>query len=145
MDRPLVGVCLCIRRNDGKILLHKRKGKHAPGTWAFTGGHLEKWESFEECVLREMREEVGDVNVTKPVYWTTVNTLFRDEDKHYVVVCMVCDYISGEPRVMESDKCECWEWYSWDNLPSPLMKGLQILKDNDINPFNYHIGLDNVR
>jgi len=26
----------------------------------------------------------------------------------------------GEPKVMEPDKCERWDWYDMDELPSPL-------------------------
>ena len=47
LNVPLIGVALCIRR-DNKVLLHKRKGKHAPGSWVFTGGHLEKYEDFDQ-------------------------------------------------------------------------------------------------
>ena len=132
-DRPLVGVALVIRKN-GKVLLHKRKGKHSPGTWAFTGGHQEKWESFEETAIREMIEEVGNLEVTIPVFWTAINTFFPKENKHYVVIIMISDWISGEPQVIEPEKCECWEWYSWDALPEPLMEGLQILKDKNLDP-----------
>jgi len=134
---PRVGVCLCVRR-DNKVLLHKRKGTHAGGTWAFSGGHLEKWETWEKCALREHLEEAGDMKVTPPKFWTAVNTMFREEGRHYVVICMMSDWISGEARVMEPDKCECWEWYSWNNLPSPLMQGLQILKNQEKNPFAFN-------
>lgn len=133
--RPQVGIALIVRKN-GKVLLHKRKGKHAHGTWAFAGGHQEKWESFEQTAIREMIEEAGPLKVTKPVFWTAVNTMFPVENKHYVVVMMVCDWISGEPEVMEPKKCECWEWHSWDSLPDPLMQGLQILKNNELNPMD---------
>jgi len=134
-DYPQVGVALCIRRN-GKVLLHKRKGNHSPGTWAFPGGHLEKWETWEICALREMYEEAGkEMTVTSPKFWTAVNTRFYDEEKHYVVLFMVSDWISGEAEVKEPKKCECWDWFSWDELPPPLMMGLDILVTTKRSPF----------
>lgn len=130
MNRPLIGIALCVRRGN-KVLLHKRKGKHAPGTWAFPGGHMEMWETFEETAIRELKEEAGDkIKVRDIKFWTAVNTRFIAEGKHYVVVMLVADWIEGEAEVIEPDKCECWGW-----LPIPLMQGLQIVVDNKLNPF----------
>lgn len=132
---PQVGVALVIRR-DNKVLLHKRKGKHASGTWGFPGGHLEGFERFEEGALRELREEAGSgIFVTWPQLWTVANTRFFDEYKHYVVVFMLSDWISGEAVLMEPEKNEGWEWFSWDALPEPLMMGIQNLVERSMNPF----------
>ena len=141
--RPLIGICVCIRRYEpgkngspGKVLLHKRKGKHASGTWAFPGGHMECWETFEQTARREMIEEAGsDLEINNVRFWTASNTRFFDEEKHYVVLFMVADWISGEAVVMEPEKCEGWEWFDWDNLPSPLMMGIQDIVDRKLNPF----------
>ncbi len=32
----------------------------------------------------------------------------------------MADWLSGEPNVMEPDKCEGWAWYDLNNLPKPL-------------------------
>lgn len=133
-DRPEVGVAVIVRRNN-KVLIHKRKSSHSYGKWGFPGGHFEKWETFEECALRELREEAGNVKVTTPKYWTIQNTSFYEEDKHVVVLFMICDWISGEAEVMEPDKCDSWEWRSWYNLPQPLMPGIQSLVEKEMNPF----------
>ncbi|MCK9458645.1 MAG: NUDIX domain-containing protein [Proteobacteria bacterium] len=139
--RPLIGVCVCICRREpssGKVLLHKRKGKHAPGTWAFPGGHMEKWESFEGVVRRELEEEAGpDIEIDNLQFWTVANTRFHDEDKHYVVLFIMADWVSGEPKIMEPEKCECWEWFDWNDLPSPLMMGIQDIVDRKLSPFDY--------
>lgn len=58
--RPLVDIGLFVLK-DGRVMLHKRN--HTPRVWAFPGGHLEEWESFEECALRELKEEAGDIIV----------------------------------------------------------------------------------
>ena len=47
---------------------------------------------------------------------------------------MICDLISGEPKVMEPDKNEQWQWFSWDNLPSPLIIGCEELVKRGLNP-----------
>ena len=131
---PRVGVGLCIIkderywREECLVLLGQRKSKHGKDMWGFPGGHLEKWEDFESCALRELEEECGKIEVNLPRLWCVENTKFKDEDKHYVVVFMKCDWLSGEPQNMEPDKCERWEWFNWDNLPKPLMPGIKQIK-----------------
>ena len=78
---PQVGVCLCIVR-DKKVLLHKRKGGHSDGHWAFPGGHLEFGETFEKGALRELKEEAGrSIKTTKPEFWTVANTIYKKPEK----------------------------------------------------------------
>jgi len=45
----------------GKLLILKRKpdDDSYPGVWDCVGGHFEKGESAEQCMLREAREESG--------------------------------------------------------------------------------------
>ena len=135
MDRPLIGICVFVRR-DNKILLHKRKGKHAPGTWACPGGHMELWEDFADTALREMAEEAGlDLKIENIKFWAVSNTRFYDEGRHYVVISLTADWISGEAQVVEPEKCECWQWFAWNELPSPLLMGLQDVVSRNLNPF----------
>ncbi|MCL6477396.1 MAG: (deoxy)nucleoside triphosphate pyrophosphohydrolase [Peptococcaceae bacterium] len=50
---------------DGQVLIAKRKaGKRLASFWEFPGGKLEDGETPEECLKREMKEELGiEVNV----------------------------------------------------------------------------------
>lgn len=127
-EQPNVGVGLAVIR-DGMVLLHKRKGNHAPDTWAFPGGHLELYESFSDCALREMREEAGDdLQIGRVHYWDTLNTIFYDEQKHYIVIFMWADWISGEAIITEPDKNAMWKWWHWTDLPANKMQGLDLLR-----------------
>ncbi len=110
------------------ILLHKRKGKHKPGYWCSPGGHLEYGETWEQCALREIAEECGpDLKIKDLRYWHTVDTFYPEENKHYVTIFFQAMYVSGQAQVMEPDKCELWNWFSWWEQPQPLMLGNQKL------------------
>jgi mutator protein MutT len=53
-------VCAAIIREKGMILVSTRpEGKAAEGKWEFPGGKVEPGESFGECIIREMREELA--------------------------------------------------------------------------------------
>lgn len=116
-QRPKVGVGIVVI-GDGKVLLGKRKGSHGEGSFAFPGGHLEMGETLEQCTVRELAEETG----LKPLSiqegpWT--NDIMEDS-KHYVTIFAFVDRFEGKLELLEPHKCEGWQWYDWDKLPSPL-------------------------
>jgi 8-oxo-dGTP diphosphatase len=120
-NQPRVGVGIMIFK-EGKVLIGKRKGSHGEGEYAWPGGHLEYMESFEECAKRETREEAG-IEIENVRFLRLINS--RDyPPKHYVDIGLIAEWKSGEPRVMEPEKCESWGWYDPENLPQPLFKFL---------------------
>ena len=112
-----VGVGVMIMK-DGKVLLGKRKALHGQGEYSPPGGHLEYMESFEDAVIREVAEECG--LKIKNIKFVHVANIFAYKPKHYINIFFYADWESGEPEVLEPDKCESWEWYDLDKLPEPL-------------------------
>jgi len=132
-NRPGVGVGVIIVK-DNKVLLGKRKNAHGEGDWAFPGGHLEMNEAWEDCVKREVMEEVG-IEVKNIRFASATNDIFEKESKHYITLFMMTNYAAGEVQAMEPEKCEQWQWFEWDNLPSPCFVPLQNLLKQNFNPF----------
>ena len=130
---PKVGVGVCVVK-DGRVLLGKRKNAHGQGSWCFPGGHLEFNESVEDCAKREVLEETG-LSIKNLRVGPYTNDIFEKENKHYVTLFVVADCDSGEAKLMEPEKCEKWEWFDWDKLPSPLFLSLQNLLKRKYNPF----------
>lgn len=131
-ERPKVWVGVIVVK-DGKILLWKRKNAHGEGSWSFPGGHLEFYETWEECAVRETMEETG-INIKNVRFSTATNDIFKAEEKHYITIFMICDYDSGTVEVMEPEKCEKWEWFEWDKLPKPLFVPIENLLKKNFNP-----------
>lgn len=53
-------VTAAIIRDNGKILIAQRqKGDHLEDHWEFPGGTLKENESLEQCLARELKEELG--------------------------------------------------------------------------------------
>jgi 8-oxo-dGTP diphosphatase len=116
---PKVGVGVMIFKN-GKVLMGKRKNAHGEGEFASPGGHLEFGESFEQCAKREVAEETG-IEISNIRFQFLAN-LTAYSGKHYAHVQLIADWKSGEPKVLEANKCEGWDWYDLNNLPQPTFK-----------------------
>lgn len=126
------GVAAIVRRHHpvgpSRILMCKRKGSHGAGTWSFPGGHLEFGESVCEAAARELREETGiDVPPDRFTKQTFTNDVFSVEHKHYITlyVDMIWYPGDGEPRIVEPDKCDAWEWFAAP--PSPIFLPIRNL------------------
>jgi mutator protein MutT len=99
-----VDVAIAVVRKDGKILICQRKNEDSlGGFWEFPGGKREAGETLEDCLIRELMEEVAiKVTVVKgltPVrhdYGSTRVTLHP----------FLCDHAEGEPMAIECQKCE---------------------------------------
>jgi 8-oxo-dGTP diphosphatase len=112
---PKVGIGVVIYNDKNQILFIKRKGKHGDGEWSFPGGKLDFGESFEDCAKREVLEEVG-IEISTPQYLNVTNDLFPDHDLHFITIFMKSNYISGEVRNLEPDKCSEVKWSTLDEV-----------------------------
>lgn len=95
-------------------------------------------ESFEECAVRELKEETG-LDIEKLEFLTVRNSVFLENPKpsHYVVIFLraaLADPLQ-EPQNLEPDKCHGWDWYDWNNLPQPLFWPLEKMVQSGFNPF----------
>lgn len=52
-------VCAVITNDQGQVFIGKRKSKVADGIWEFPGGKVEKNETKEQALLREIKEELN--------------------------------------------------------------------------------------
>jgi len=128
-NRPKVGVWVVVIK-DNKILLGKRKNAHWNWTWSFPWGYLEYNESWEWCAIRETMEETW-ISIKNLRLGIVTNDIFETENKHYVTIFMISDFNEGVVKNMEPEKCEKWEWFNWNELPSPLFLPIQnLLKQN---------------
>ncbi|MGE0197349.1 MAG: NUDIX hydrolase [Simkaniaceae bacterium] len=121
--RPKVGISSMVLK-EGKILLGKRKGSHGAATWATPGGHLEHGESVETGAARELLEETGLI-AKSFIRGPYTNDLIAEH--HYITLYVFITDFEGEPSCLEPHKCEGWEWFDWDQLPSPLLPPLETL------------------
>ncbi|MDP2631484.1 MAG: NUDIX domain-containing protein [Candidatus Uhrbacteria bacterium] len=130
--RPKVGVGVLIVK-DGMVLFGKRIGAGG-GKWSTPGGHLEWFESFEQCARRETMEEAG-VEIDNIRHVHTTNDCGHEEGVHYITVWMVADWKSGEVQNCEPHKCEGWHWFDWGDLPEPLLLSNENLLLTGYSPF----------
>jgi len=142
VQRPLVGLSGIIMRKSNEVLMGKRKGSHGERGWSFGGGHLEYGESFQESLYREIEEETGldKMNLRFIDFnpYVVTNDYFKDEGKHYVTLFMRLAYCSGEIFNMQPEKCDGWEWFEWDKLPSDLFLPVKNLIGQSYDPFRLY-------
>ena len=121
-DIVKVGVCCWILNKNGQVLLGKRLSKHGHNLWAAPGGHIEFGETPIQCASRELFEETGiKIPPARFKEFEFTNDIFEKENKQYITIhCIVEKPVSKEPKIMEPNKCEKWQWFDKDKLPKPL-------------------------
>ncbi len=85
----------------GKVLIARRpEGKLLGGLWEFPGGRRERGETLEECLMRELREELDiEVEVGPPLgTYSHAYTHFRIQ-----VHAFACSMPHGEPTLLEHE------------------------------------------
>jgi 8-oxo-dGTP diphosphatase len=91
-----------IVEKDGKILIARRaKGSRFEGKWEFPGGKLEPGESQEECLVRELMEEL---NIKCRIGDMFLSNMFRYIGVSIELVIYKAEYISGEVTLKDHDE-----------------------------------------
>jgi len=114
-----VGVLVKDPKDTTRVLCGIRKGSHGAGKLALPGGHLEMFETWEDCARREVLEECN-LELEPPKFGHVTNDPMPDDAKHYVTIFMLGTCEAADPvqvpQNMEPEKCLGWKPYSWDEL-----------------------------
>lgn len=100
-----VGCAVILR--DGKLLVAQRnEGDTCGGYWEFPGGKKEAGESLEECLVREVREELAvEIRPRK--------LICRHDcvcpERTVALFFYFCDWVRGEPQCLD---CQDARWVS---------------------------------
>jgi len=114
---PVVAAALI--DDAGRILMQRRpEGKAHAGLWEFPGGKIERGESPEAALCRELAEELG-IGVM-PGDLAPVTFASRPlGGRHLILMLYRCRRWAGEPRALEAAELRWGDAASLAALPMP--------------------------
>lgn len=156
-DKVKSGVGVIVVKGT-KILAGRRIGSHGAGALCFPGGHIElNDKSMKTCGEREVFEETGiicdviSIDGHREELFTTYDILSENKDKRYVTPYLLAKYLYGGDQFYdeeakldavapnEPDKCECWHWYSLEELSKTVYSDPQSKVWIPINQVIYYL------
>lgn len=141
--RPIVGTLAFIKSPDGKkVLMVHRTFKETDenlGKWNGVGGKVERGESVEEGMRREIKEETGLDAVEMRLRGTLVWNDFGPKKEDWLAFIFVVDKFEGQP--FESNEEGRLSWIATEDIPTlPMWKGdalfLPMVFDDDERLFH---------
>lgn len=129
IPHKFVGVAI-VWNNQGLILIDRRRPEGLlGGLWEFPGGKIEPGETVEECIKREIQEELGiEIQVGK--HLISIDHTYT----HLRVTLTVhhCYHLTGYPMPIECDEVR---WVTLDELdqypfPKANQKIIAALRQN---------------
>jgi mutator protein MutT len=97
--------------NNGKLLITQRHATvHLGGLWEFPGGKREAGETFEACLLREIREELG-IEISAGKLFEEITHAYTEKTVH--LKFFICELLSGEPQTLG---CAAFKWIGKSEL-----------------------------
>jgi mutator protein MutT len=116
----------------GLLLITRRKpDAHLGGLWEFPGGKINEGESAEDCLKRELMEELGiEVEIKE-----LIETVEHDyPEKSVRLKFFRCEWLRNEPKAVG---CEDFAWigqpqlanYSFPPADAQLLQKLQTMEE----------------
>lgn len=119
---PRIAPAVMALVHRGNELLLARSPHFPPGMFSALAGFVEPGESLEQCLHREVLEEVG-VTVKNVRYFSSQPWPFP----HSLMIAFNCEYESGE-LVPQEGEIEAVDWFTLDRLPPQLPGRLSIAR-----------------
>ena len=104
--------------HDNKLLMIQRDDKPGlryAGLWDFPGGAREENETPEECVTREVNEELGIVLNPEQIIWKSIHPAMHDASlSAYFMVANISD--TEIKNIVFGDEGQGWKMFSVDEF-----------------------------
>jgi NAD+ diphosphatase len=114
---PRISPAMMVLVTRRRELLLARAHRFAPGMYSALAGFVEPGETIEDCVRREVREEVN-VDIGSPLYFASQSWPFP----HSLMIAFTAEYASGDMRPSDPEIADA-QWFALDalpQLPSPV-------------------------
>jgi 8-oxo-dGTP diphosphatase len=90
----IVVTAAVVRRGDTYLVTRRLKGTHLEGLWEFPGGKCEPGEALEECLRREIIEELG---VNADIKHLLLSTRHTYDSRHIELHFFACE-LDADPH-----------------------------------------------
>src|SRR5690554_3328990 len=123
---PLPVMAAIIQQGDQVLLCQRKEGALA-GKWEFPGGKIENGETPEECLVREIEEELG-IEIEVGEIYQAVHTHYDHGD--FLVIGYLAQHTAGEITMRVHSDC-AWvdlaelERYDLAQANIPIAKSLK--------------------
>ena len=99
----IIVASVALINSDNQILIAQRpKEKHLSGLWEFPGGKVEKNESPESTLIREIKEELN-ININQKCVAPLTFSEFDYKEFNLLLLLYVCRRWDGDPESMENN------------------------------------------
>lgn len=115
IDKPIL-VTSAVIQKDGKILIAQRKKDSIiePNKWEFPGGKVEHLEHPEDCLVREIKEELCiGISVNKLLHVNSHIYEVNNKKYHIILMAFICNYLNGKLKNIE---CQDSKWITKSQL-----------------------------
>jgi len=103
--QQIVDVSAALIFHDGKLLITQRHANsHLGGLWEFPGGKRDANETFEECLAREIQEELG-MEILVGKLFEEITHAYEVKNVH--LKFFICQWIGGGPITLD---CAAFKW-----------------------------------
>ncbi len=102
MGKAIINVAIAIIEKDQQYLISQRRSDaHLPGLWEFPGGKQLPHETLEECVVREVLEELC-IEIKIDRFYGKFTHSYKD--RTVILHAYLCHITSGVPMSMQEIK-----------------------------------------
>ncbi|MEA5596233.1 8-oxo-dGTP diphosphatase MutT [Rivularia sp. UHCC 0363] len=128
----IIGVAV-IWNDKQQILIDRRRQQGAMGGfWEFPGGKIEPGETIEECIKREIQEELA-IEIEVGEHLITIDHTYPD--LRVTLTVHECRHLHGIPQPLECDEIR-WvnlELLETFNFPAANFQIIKVLQQKVIN------------
>lgn len=138
-----------IERNNKYLIARRKKGEHLEGKWEFPGGKVKSFETPEECLRRELKEEFS---ISVEVKEFIGSSIYHYETISINLLAYKVNYLSGNFCLKDHDKIvwislEEFDNYNFADADLPIIElvktngGSSYMNSNIDRKVNFDSGL----
>ena len=119
---------LCyLNKGDSYLMLYRNKKENDinKGKYIGIGGHIEKGETKEQALIREVKEEIGlDIPMNKLIEYKEAEVVLRETNSHTTHYYYYKTNKSEDEFIIQEEELSEVKWFSIDDV-------IEMIKNHD--------------